>query len=172
MESGMMLPVARTRDEARLYLDLTPCACGEVDADWQHATGLLDGELVSVYDATCPNCDAEREYTFGLPEHETAAEVPNFGGPEPSQLIDPGHWMALADQLAGNLPADDPETVTQALQFAAAAVAEVIKFIPPGETAVPADAFWTPEGRAAYEADPGRFHRTRLGITQQTYRTT
>ena len=80
--------------------------------------------------------------------------------------------MALADHLAGYLPADDPETVTEALQFAAAAVAEVIKFIPPGATAVPADAFWTAEGQATYEADPARFHRTRLEITQQTYRTT
>lgn len=167
-----MLPVARTRDEARLYLDLTPCTCEEVDADWKHATALLDGELVSVYDATCPNCGAEREYTFGLPEHETAGDFPHFGGTEPSQLIDPGRWRALADHLAGNLPADDSETVTQALQFAAAAVAEVIKFIPPGATAVPADAFWTPEGQATYEADPARFHRTRLEITHQTYRTT
>ena len=165
----MTLPVARTRDEARLYLDLTPCACGEVDADWQHATGLFDGELVSVYDAACPHCDAEREYTFGLPEHETAAEYPNFGGAEPSQLIDPGRWMALADHLAGNLPADDPETLTQALQFAAAAVAEVIKFIPPGATAVPANAFWTPEGQATYAADPPRFNVDRLTLVRQTY---
>ncbi|MGW6197221.1 hypothetical protein ACWF0M_13845 [Kribbella sp. NPDC055110] len=166
-----MLPVARTRDEARLYLDLTPCACGEVDAAWQHATGLLDGELVSVYDGTCPQCDAEREYTFALPERETAADYPNFGGAEPSQLIDPGRWMALADQLAGNLPADDPETLTQALQFAAAAVAEVVKFIPPTATAVPADAFWTPEGQAIFNAEPSRFHRARLEITRQTYLT-
>jgi hypothetical protein len=165
----MMLPVARTRDEARLYLDLTPCTCGALDADWQHATGLLDGELVSVYDAICPQCNAEREYTFALPDHETAAEFPNFGGAEPSQLIDPGGWMALADHLAGNLPADDPATVAQALQIASAAITEVLKFIPPGATAVPTDAFWTPEGQATYNADPARFHRTRLEITRTTY---
>ena len=77
-ESGMMLPVARTRDEARLYLDLTPCTCGEVDADWKHATGLLDGELVSVYDACCPNCDAEREYTLRPSRARNRSRVPQL----------------------------------------------------------------------------------------------
>ncbi|WP_165550182.1 hypothetical protein [Kribbella speibonae] len=165
----MMLPVARTRDEARLYLDLTPCTCGEADADWQHATGLLDGELVSVYDATCPSCTTEREYAFALPDQETIADFPNFGGPEPSQLIDPGRWITLADHLAGNLPADDPETSTQALQIAAAALTEVMKFIPPGATAVPAEAFKTPETQATYNTAPGRFDRTRLEVVRRTY---
>lgn len=163
------LPVARTRDEARLYLDLTACACGTFDADWQHGTGLMDGELVSVYATTCPECAAEREYTFALPEHETPGDYPNFGGTEPSELIDAGRWLALADQLAGTLPANDLETVTQALQLAAAAVAEVIKFIPPAATAVPASAFWTAEGQATHTTDPARFTRPRLQVTQATY---
>ncbi|WP_350279193.1 hypothetical protein [Kribbella sp. HUAS MG21] len=167
----MTLPVARTRDEARLYLDLTACACGALDADWQHATGLQDGELVSVYDATCPGCGADREYAFGLPERETAGDYPHFGGDEPSQLIDAGRWMALADQLASALP-EDPATAAQALHLARAAVDEVIKFVPAGATTVPAKAFWTPEGRAVRDAEPGRFQLDRLEIVRNTYQPT
>jgi hypothetical protein len=163
------LPIARTRDEARLYLDLTPCGCGSVEAEWRHGTGLVDGELVSAYDATCADCGAEREYFFGLPARETGGEYPNFGGPEPSQLLDAGRWLALADQLASHLPPDDPATSAEALSIAAAAVAEVVKFIPPGEDVVPAEAFWTEEGRRVYDAEPGRFRRGRLQVVLETY---
>jgi hypothetical protein len=166
------IAVARSRDEAWLFLELTACGCGAVAAEWRHGTGLVDGELVSVYDAICPACGADREYMFALPDHETPGTYPNFGGTEPSQLIDAGRWLALADQLAGSLPADDPETVTQAMNLAAAAVAEVIKFIPPGATAVPPDAFWTPEGQATRAEDPARFTLPRLQITHATYRIT
>jgi hypothetical protein len=166
----MTLPTARTRDEAWLFLDLTPCACGSTDAAWEHGTGMVDGELASCYDTTCPDCGAERKYFFGLPPRETGGDYPNFGGPEPSQLLDAGRWLALADQLASMLPPDDPETSAQALSIAAAAVAETMKFIPPGEDAVPGDAFWTEEGRRVYDAEPGRFRRERLRIVRDTYR--
>ncbi|WP_433165252.1 hypothetical protein [Kribbella sp. CA-247076] len=165
-----MLPVARTRDEARLYLDLTPCACGFVAVDWRHATRLVDGELASCYDTTCPGCDAVREYSFGLPPRESGGDYPNFGGAEPSQLLDAGRWLALADQLASRLPPDDPATRAEALSVAAAAVAEVIKFVPPGEEVVPVEAFWSAEGRRVYDAEPGRFRRGRLEVVLETYR--
>ncbi|MGZ0149051.1 hypothetical protein ACXJJ3_18410 [Kribbella sp. WER1] len=164
------LPVARSRDEARLYLDLTACDCGAIDADWQHATGLVDEQLASMYDATCPECGADREYAFALPDHESAGEYPDFGGAEPSELIDPGRWLALADHLAANLPADDPTTVGEALRLAVATVDEVLKFIPPGATAVPAAAFWSAEGQAIYTEDPARFTGARLEIIRSTWR--
>ncbi|MEU4603393.1 hypothetical protein AB0F43_10475 [Kribbella sp. NPDC023972] len=164
-----MLPVARTRDEARLFLDLTPCECGSTDADWQHGTGVVDGELASVYDASCADCGAERTYSFGLPERETGGDYPNFGGPEPSQLLDPGRWLELADQLASMLPPDDPETRAEALAIAAASVCEILKFIPADADAVPAEAFWTEQGRRVYDEQPGRFQRARLQIVRETY---
>jgi hypothetical protein len=165
----MTLPIARTRDEARLFLDLTPCECGSTDADWRHGTGMVDGELASVYDASCADCGAEREYFFGLPPRETGGDYPNFGGPEPSQLLDPGRWLALADQLASMLPPDDPETSAEALAIASAAVVEAMKFIPAGEDAVPEAAFWTEAGRQLYDEQPGRFQRARLQIVRETY---
>ena len=165
----MTLPIARTRDEARVFLDLTPCVCGALDADWRHGTGMVDGELASAYDAICPACGAEREYVFGLPATERGGTFPNFGGSEPSQLLDPGRWLDLADHLADAVPPDDPRTSAEALTLAAAAVAEVLKFIPPDEDAVPEHAFWSAAGRRIRAAEPGRFTRARLEIALATY---
>lgn len=166
----MGLPTARSRDEAQLYLDLTPCAtCDSVETDWQHGQAPADGELVSAYDGTCAGCGDEREYFFALPAQETAGAFPAFGGAEPSELLDPGRWLALADQLAGNLPPYDPAAKRLALDIAAAAVAEVLKFVPADEDAVPEQAFWSAEGRRVYDAEPGRFGRERLVVVRQTY---
>ena len=167
----MGLPTARSRDEAHLYLDLTPCAtCDSVETDWQHGQALVDGELVSAYDGRCAGCGAEREYFFRLPNQEVGGEFPAFGGDEPSDLIDAGRWLALADQLASNLPPHDPEASAQALAIAAAAVGEVLKFIPRDEYVVPASAFWTAEGLRVRDAEPGRFRRERLEVVLGTYR--
>jgi hypothetical protein len=161
--------VARTRDEAVVYLDLTPCECGTTDAEWAHGTGFVNGELVSLYDATCSACGAIREYAFGLPEQETDGEYPHFGGAEPSKLIDAGRWMALADHLASVVPDDEPTAAADVLGLARAAVDEVLKFVPAGATAVPPEAFWTPAGRRVHTAEPGRFRRDRLEVVRRTY---
>lgn len=166
----MKLPTARSRDEAVLWLDLTPCeVCGSGETDWRHGQALADGELVSAYDGTCEGCGDEREYFFALPAQETAGAFPMFGGAEPSELLDPGRWLALADQLAGSLPPHDPAATRLALDIAAAAVAEVLKFVPADEDAVPEQAFWSAEGRRVYDAEPGRFWRERLVVVRETY---
>jgi hypothetical protein len=166
----MAFAVARTRDEALLYLELQPCPdCGSAEAPWQHALIEADGELTISYAAVCPGCGAEREYLFGLPAHETAPESwPTFGGAEPSELLDAGQWMAVADQAAANVPVE-PAAARVALSIARAAVAEVIKFVPPGQDVVPADEFWTPEGRRVFDAEPGRFRLDRLLVVHDTY---
>ncbi len=162
--------VARSRDEARLFLDLTPCPdCGTVSPDWNHSIEDAGGELVSSYAAVCPGCGAEREYLFGLPERETAGEFPAFGGPEPSELLDPGQWLHVADLFASDVPEDDPGL---ALAIARAAVDEVVKFVPPGLDAVPPDAFWTEDGRRVHDAEPGRFRLDRLLLVRDIYRDT
>ena len=162
-EPMMVLPPARTRDEAYVYLDLTPCpTCGSIETEWRHALAQVDGQLVAAYDGTCQGCSAEREYLFQLPDREHAGGTPNFGGPEPSALLDPGQWLELADQLMTAVPADDPQAAAEVAGFAAAAVAEVLKFVPAGADAVPAERFWSTAGRQVYDRRPGRVHRDRV----------
>jgi hypothetical protein len=45
-----------------------------------------------------------------------------------------------------------------------------LKFIPGREPVVPDTAFWTPEGRAIRDREPGRFRRPRLEIVLFSYR--
>lgn len=168
----MPFAVARTRDEALLYLELNPCEdCGSVGTDWEYGLAEVDGELVISYVGSCPGCGAEWEYFFGLPERETpAGSFPTFGGSEPSELLDAGQWLEVADRTAGDVPADDQEEAGRVLAVARAAVEEVVKFIPPGRDAVPEDAFWTDDGRRVRDAEPGRFRLERLLLVRDTYR--
>ncbi len=167
----MILPVARTRDEAHLYMDLHPCAeCGSIDVTWKHAVVDADGELGSAYFGKCPGCDVERGFVFRLPEREyVIAQFPNFGGSEPSQLLDAGEWLWVSDLTASNVPPDNPDGERQALTIAMRAAGEVIKFIPPGQEQVPDEAFWTERGRKVHSAEPGRFNRGRLEVVRDTY---
>ncbi|GAA2832128.1 hypothetical protein [Kribbella solani] len=166
----MAFAVARTRDEAQLYLELHPCPdCGSDEADWEQSLVRVNGELHSQYAAVCPGCSAEREYLFGLPEHETPVHGwPTFGGPEPSEILDAGQWLDVADRAASDVPTD-PAEAGKVLAVAYAAVVEVIKFVPAGRDAVPEDEFWTPEGQAVLAAEPGRFRLERLLIARDTY---
>jgi hypothetical protein len=92
---------------------------------------------------------------------------PAFGGPEPSQLIDPGEFLAAAERSAGQVPDDAPTRPTherivakRELGIAIAALEEVLKFIPEGKERVPPECF---NGtRPVYDADPTRFDRRRV----------
>ena len=106
---------------------------------------------------------------FGLPERETAPEGwPTFGGPEPSQLIDAGEWLWVADHVASSVP-PDPEEGARALSMARAAVEEVLKFVPGGWDRVPDQGFWTERGLRVRTAEPGRFRVERLLVVRDTY---
>jgi hypothetical protein len=168
----MPFAVARTRDEAHLYLELHPCEdCGTADADWQYGlTEDDEGGLASSYAAVCPGCGAEREYLFGLPQQQTAGDWPHFGGPEPSEVLDAGQWLEVADLSASAVPENDRVAATRVLSVAQAAVEEVIKFVPAGTAEVPEDAFWTDTGRRVRDAEPGRFRLDRLLVVRDTYR--
>lgn len=163
--------VARTRDEAHLYLDLHPCACGSVETTWHSGLVSVEGEPVSRYSGTCGECGTAREYLFGLPARPVMpAGYPTFGGPEPSELLDAGEWLWVADLTAGNVPVDDAAEARRALRIATAAVEEIVKFVPPGADAVPDDGFWSERGRQVREAEPGRFQLDRLLVVRNTYR--
>lgn len=163
-------PVARTRDEALVYLDLHPCECGSVATEWDSGVVSIEGSLVKCYSGVCEGCERTREYSFALPRRESMPrDWPTFGGPEPSQLLDAGEWMWLADFTAGNVP-EEPRNARRTLSMARAAVEEVLKFIPEGQDDVPAAAFWSARGQEVRDAEPARFRRDRLLVVRDTYR--
>jgi hypothetical protein len=177
----MALPLARTVPEAHLYLDLHACECGETRFPRDSSTVLTpDGELAKRYTGTCPTCGRQRDFLFRLPE-EIAIPGPDspdrYGGPQPSELIDPGEWLFVADRYADRVPADPAGLTEQqraqarsSLETAAVAIGEVLKFVPPGADAVPPAAFVSDRGRAQYRAEPGRFRAARLAAVRDAYR--
>jgi hypothetical protein len=174
----MALPVARTPDEAHLYMNLHPCArCGTVHADWQAALTSDGGEPARRYFATCPTCGELREFVFRLPERP-ALPLPDetvlFGRSDRSQLIDAGEWLEVAElcaRQAGTAPAGGEldDEARQSLAVAAAAMDEVLKFVPDGAESVPDSAFWSRRGREVRDREPGRFRRRRLQLVRDTY---
>jgi hypothetical protein len=176
----MVLPPARTNAEAHLYMDLRPCGCGEVR--FPRASSVIttpDGEPAGRYAGICPQDGAAREFLFRMPERllPPSPGTVRYGGPEPSELIDPGEWLSVADACARSVPADtaalaadDLATARTMLTHAAAAVDEVLKFIPAGAERVPEEAFGSERGRAVFAKEPGRFRRPRLEAVRDTYR--
>jgi hypothetical protein len=154
-----MAMLARTIAEARLYMDLQPCeACGYLG----FAGSMATARAVVRFSGQCSRCKAVREFTFRLPDEA----YEGFGGANPSELLDPGEWLVVADLAARHSPV--PDAADYAL--AAAAIDEVLKFIPSGAEAVPPEALHTVTGRAAYEQEPGRFRKSRLTAVADAYR--
>jgi hypothetical protein len=172
-------PLARTSREALLFFDLTPCPCGEARfGDSSALIQLDDGGLARRYSGACPRCATPREYLFRLPDDvlPDQGEI-RFGGDEPSQIIDAGQWLWVADRYARSVPADghtrprpDRDRARTHLGTAAAAVDEVLKFLLPGADRVPLEALWTALGRSVYGEEPGRFRVGRLGAVRDSYR--
>jgi hypothetical protein len=176
----MTLRLARTNAEAHIYMELRPCeVCGETEFDPGSAVVMYEGDLASRYEGVCPRCGNERTFLFRIPDEPLLAreDETEFGGDEPSELIDAGEWMWLADLIASSSPAepdglddDARRTVLLDLRTAAAAVSEVMKFLPLDGDTVPLNSFWTDRGRAVYGEQPGRFSRGRLEVVRTTYR--
>jgi hypothetical protein len=176
----MSPPLARTNHEAHLFMDLRPCGCGETAFDRASSIVTLpDGALASRYAGTCARCGGQREFVFGLPAQILAvsAEEMRYGGAEPSQLLDAGEWLWVADRYAQAVP-PDPQRLLDAdrrrararLSAAAAALDEVLKFVPADGASVPPAAFWTELGGTVYAREPGRFRVARLAAVRDTYR--
>jgi hypothetical protein len=177
----MALRLARTSAEAHLYMELHPCPnCGESEFHPVDSVIVVDDDLASRYAGPCPRCGRPREFTFRIPEEVLfpADDEPAFGDARPSELLDAGEWLWLADVIAQSVPAEPGEDMTaddrrQALidlRTAAAAVAEAAKFVPPGADRVPSDALWSERGLALYTDEPGRFRIRRLDVVRETYR--
>src|SRR5687768_12720360 len=169
--------VARSATESRLYMDLHPCACGETGFDWSQHERRQHGETTSdVYEGRCAGCDLERRFEFVV-DPEPLPEPTALGGRSPSTIIDPAEFLTVAQQLADAVPADPRDVPEEyfddayaAIELAAAATDEVLKFIPPGADAVPPDAFFSADGLAAYRSNQHRFTRDWLTATRRSYR--
>jgi hypothetical protein len=158
-------------------MELAPCpTCGDRGFSWSdHYLECPGDRFVSRYCGTCDACGHQNEFEFELRRDESAPE--GFGGPTPSQIIDPGQFFALARAAAQEVPAnpancdpDEREDAVEAIVFAVAAMEEVVKFVPSGRDAVPPEAFVTRDGKAVYAADPLWFQLDRLNVTTESYR--
>jgi hypothetical protein len=175
------LPMARSYDEAMVYMELRPCACGANTADWSNALTHDDGWPARRYYATCPSCGTQRQFVFRLPERPLLPPPDTkvlFGGPEHSELLDAGEWLWLADMCARSAvpvrrdesgrPRYDAEA-QESLEVAVAAMDEVLKFIPVDVDVAPSSAFWSQAGRQVRDREPGRFRRDRLEVVRGSY---
>ena len=169
------MKLARTSAEAHLYIAQQPCGCGGrgfAGAGLDSAVIEAGDDLASRYTGRCAACGVTRRFEFRLPDRPLVPPRPGlqFGGAEPSQLLDPGEWMAIADDHSRRVPAHGGAGQGQHdLAVAAAAIDEILKFIPPGGDACPAAAFTSARGRAGYDAEPGRFRRARLEAVRGAY---
>jgi len=80
-----------------------------------------------------------------------------FRVPEPSDSLDPGEWLIVADEHAFR-----PDSTPSDLGLARHAVQQVMKFLPEGAERIPDQAFHTPRGRYILDTDPTRYRRVAL----------
>jgi hypothetical protein len=158
-------------------MHLHPCECGETEFDWREHT-LVQGDehFLSVYSGDCQRCGRRRLFEFALAP-EPSPPPPALGGPAPSSIIDPGEFLHVSQLFAGTVPADPAELsddefhgAHDTLAFALASTEEVLKFIPDGSDAVPAEAFRSALGQQLYTQSPEQFTRPRLLATTEAYR--
>ncbi|MBT8227404.1 MAG: hypothetical protein KJO75_18165 [Dactylosporangium sp.] len=172
----MHLPLCRSHLEAHLYMDLHPCECGTSDFDRGYASAR-EGEWQVRYRGSCAGCGRLREFAFRVAE---CPPRPLDGawseGGQPSELLDPGEWLWVADQLAEH-PIDPTDLSDEQarrrladLDLAAGAVDEALLFVPPGAGSVPVEALGSARGRAMHDAAPERFDRVRLDTVRDVYR--
>ncbi|MBO0871569.1 MAG: hypothetical protein J2P15_23705 [Micromonosporaceae bacterium] len=173
----MSPPLARTNEEAHLYMQMHPCACGATDFGASSSVALVEDAWVCRYEGRCAGCGRPRGFEFRQPDEIAMAEGDAWApGGQPSQLIDAGEWLAVADTYGGH-PADltglsevEVQQLARDLRAAAAAVDEVLKFLPAGAPAVPETAFWSYRGQRVWRSEPGRFGRIRLEAAREAYR--
>ncbi|UWZ34609.1 hypothetical protein Drose_25730 [Dactylosporangium roseum] len=164
-------PVARSAWECQLFLTLADCpACGGVGLSMTEFTA---GREILTYTARCATCAQPRTFRF-RPSDEPEPVYPAFGGAGPSQIIDAGQFLDIAERSADLVPADPaefdeahvavdpPMTLDDAyeqLTIAVAAVEEALKFVPAGAARIPRSALWAASSLARYDQEPEIFER-------------
>jgi hypothetical protein len=167
----------RSHNEAMLFVILRDCeACGALARDITDELRVDDGTLLSEYTCVCRECGNIDSFEFRLPEHDPQAGRGGvvYGGDDPSTIIDAGEWLDAAERIASGGPAEpdgiEREAAALAMTGAAAAVHEVLKFIPPGADRVPPTAIWTERGQERFARDPLRMRRAGLEVLEKVYR--
>jgi hypothetical protein len=112
--------------------------------------------LVATARDYCAGCGTTRQFELLLAETRVPPDA--WGNDDASTIIDAAQWLALSDRLLSS-------NVARARD----AVAEVLKFIPPGAQEPPRSAFFTAAGRKDYVSDPSRFRRDRLVMAMEAY---
>jgi hypothetical protein len=171
------LPI-RSIAEEHLYMDFHPCSCGE--ADWSNlkqTLSVLGPTMASVFVGPCRRCSTPREFLFQVLEPAAYPKGASFGGPEPSEILDPGQFLVASDRWAAEVPASPARLDKTArrraagtLRKAIAAMEEVLKFIPASEQEVPGRAFRSQESSRLLAEVPGQFRRNRLEARLESYR--
>src|SRR5262245_40061628 len=108
-----------------------------------------------MYDGVCARC--RRTWTFEFVLDTDIALIGMFGGARPSQIIDSGQFLAVADAAALAVPAEvnrfdnlSRQRARALMLRAVAAIEEVIKHIPQGADRVAADSLFSALGKQVY----------------------
>jgi hypothetical protein len=149
-------------------MELHPCECGSSSFEQRHWLEERGDDLLAIYEGPCRGCRRVRRFELALVADLPPAP-PAFGGPEPSQIIDPGEFLLASERAASQVP-DDLDSLPTHLRVSArrdlaaaiAALEEVLKFIPAGDDQVPATAFRSAAGRQVFTTEPARFERRRI----------
>jgi len=172
------LPV-RTYGEAHVYMDTHPCRCGCAQFPRGLMEVLTDDEhgVVLRYAGPCDDCQRPRDFRFRMPQRRgLPPDNPyrfSYSQDGPSQVLDAGDWLGVAhaygEVVDGLLQPDqaqagwselmDYEDALKLLTGAAAALDEVVKFLPAGAERVPTAALWTVTGHEHHRLHPEQFER-------------
>ncbi|MBI4955006.1 MAG: hypothetical protein HY908_23485 [Myxococcales bacterium] len=161
---------ARCLAEAHLYLDLR----GAPRERTEELVATPDGP-VTVLTARGAGADPPARFAFRVAE--PAGRLGTGGVRGPSAILGPAELLVWADILSKRAPgsgdglsAREREAARDDVLTAAACLEEILKFVPPGQQAVPASAFGGEAARRVYEKEPGRFNGARLEVVAETYR--
>jgi len=165
---------ARTANEARYYLMVTPCPkCGKgpwvfgsADQTFSPADQGQQASPAMTVKATCRACSGPQEFTFQV-QHD----VPLTGSDSetinpasaPSELIDLAGWLSLFYLLLERASTSPDHIVSRKAGYQAAlCLGEALKFYADDEDLPPESAFFTPTSQAIYREHPDNFSRQRL----------
>ena len=158
---------ARTLNEVRYYLMVTPCAvCGNGPYAADEIGDRREEPSVVVVEAHCEHCDAKRTFT-ATTEHEppddgVQAEIINPGA-EPSRIVDLGQWLGLFYLLVESASSVDKPVETRRLGYRASlCLLEALKFYGLDDELPPTSAFFVPGTNEAYRNNPEKFARQKL----------